>query len=63
MEVCAKTPFLTLVFIVSYLSDGEEELVKAVMAGEDPYMKIQAQIAFGGIVTIAAVIITSLCGQ
>lgn len=48
---------------VLYLSDGEEELVKAVMAGEDPYMKIQAQIAFGGIVTIAAVIITSLCGQ
>ncbi|MEW5314206.1 MAG: hypothetical protein WDW38_005720 [Sanguina aurantia] len=49
--------------MIQSIGDGEEELVKAVMADEDPFMKIQAQIAFGGLLTIGAVIIASVCGK
>ena len=43
--------------------DGEEELDQVVMCGEAPELKLQAGVLAGAGVTIAAVVISSLCGR
>lgn len=49
--------------LLAGVGDGEDELVKNLLASEDADSKLQTSVVFGGAVTLGAVIVASLLGK
>ena len=43
--------------------DGEDEILEAYLSQESPYVKLQAQVAVGGLLLSASAFIATLVGQ